>query len=51
MFERALDKGLLLRFSGDTIAMGPPFISTEDEIKNMCATLGDVIAAVTSPDC
>jgi beta-alanine--pyruvate transaminase len=51
VFERALDKGLLLRFSGDTIAMGPPFISTEAEIKNMCATLGDVIAAVTSPDC
>jgi beta-alanine--pyruvate transaminase len=51
VFERALDKGLLLRFSGDTIAMGPPFISTDAEIKNMCATLGDVIAAVTSPDC
>ena len=35
VFERALDEGLLLRFTGDTIAIGPPFISTVDELHAM----------------
>ena len=35
VFERALDEGLLLRYSGDTIAMAPPFISTPQEIEAM----------------
>ena len=35
VFERALDEGLLLRFTGDTIALGPPFISTVDELQAM----------------
>ncbi|MBL8520246.1 MAG: aspartate aminotransferase family protein [Betaproteobacteria bacterium] len=34
-FERGLDEGLLLRLAGDTIAVGPPFISTNDEIASM----------------
>ncbi|MFD0987782.1 aspartate aminotransferase family protein [Methyloligella solikamskensis] len=50
VFERALQTGMLVRFTGDTIAMAPPFISTEDELRVMCATLGDAIASVTSPD-
>ncbi|ODA69058.1 Omega-amino acid--pyruvate aminotransferase [Methyloligella halotolerans] len=49
VFERALQTGLLVRFTGETIAMAPPFISTDDELQTMCATLGDAIASVTSP--
>jgi beta-alanine--pyruvate transaminase len=35
VFERALEEGLLLRLAGDAIAVGPPFISTADEIAHM----------------
>src|SRR5438132_8391686 len=34
-FERGLEEGLLLRLAGDAIAVGPPFISTVDEITQM----------------
>ena len=32
-FEAGIEEGLMLRFTADTIAMGPPFISTRDEIE------------------
>jgi beta-alanine--pyruvate transaminase len=35
VFERGLAEGLLLRMAGDCIAVGPPFISTPDEIAQM----------------
>ncbi len=35
VFERGLEEGLLLRFTADTIAVGPPFISTIDELHAM----------------
>ncbi|MCY7389022.1 MAG: aspartate aminotransferase family protein [Burkholderiales bacterium] len=35
VFERGLEEGLLLRLAGDSIAVGPPFISTDDEIVQM----------------
>ncbi len=35
VWERALDEGLQVRFTGDTIALGPPFISTVDELHAM----------------
>ena len=35
VFEAALDEGLLLRFTSDTIALGPPLISTVDELHAM----------------
>lgn len=34
VFEQALSCGLLPRFTGETIALAPPFISTEDEVRN-----------------
>jgi beta-alanine--pyruvate transaminase len=34
-FEAGIEEGVLLRFTADTIAMGPPFISTPDEIRAM----------------
>ena len=39
VFERGLEEGLLLRLAGDSIAVGPPFISTDDEIEQMGAGL------------
>jgi beta-alanine--pyruvate transaminase len=35
VFERAMQEGLLVRYSGETIALAPPFISTEAEVKGM----------------
>ena len=32
-FEAGIEEGLMLRFTADTIAMGPPFISRRDEIE------------------
>jgi beta-alanine--pyruvate transaminase len=34
-FERGLDEGILLRFTGDTLAVAPPFISTAAELSDM----------------
>ena len=34
-FEAGIEEGVVLRFTADTIAMGPPFISTPDEIVAM----------------
>jgi beta-alanine--pyruvate transaminase len=38
-FEAGIEEGVLLRFTADTIAMGPPFISTPDEISAMVESL------------
>ena len=46
VFERALDEGLLLRFSGDIIALAPPFISTPQEIESMIEGLRRTLRAV-----
>ena len=45
IFEQGLRSGILLRFTGDTIAMGPPFIATPDEIGGMVETLRALIRA------
>jgi beta-alanine--pyruvate transaminase len=46
LFEDALTRGLLVRFTGDTIALAPPVISTEAEIQQMFETLRASIRAV-----
>ncbi|KXV69325.1 omega amino acid--pyruvate aminotransferase [Acetobacter malorum] len=46
VFEEGLRQGLLLRVTGDIISFGPPFISTEQELKDMMLTLRNVIEAV-----
>ena len=46
VFEHGIEEGLLLRLAGDSIAVGPPFISTPDEIAKMCEGLGRAIAYV-----
>ena len=45
VFERAVEEGMLFRFTGDTIAMAPPFISTQAEIEAMIETLRSAIRA------
>jgi beta-alanine--pyruvate transaminase len=46
VFEKALDEGLLVRFSGDTLAVAPPFISTETEVRDMVGRLRRALHAV-----
>jgi beta-alanine--pyruvate transaminase len=45
VFEEALKRGVLFRFSGDMLVMGPPMISTPDEIGNMVDVLRASIRA------
>ena len=46
IFERGLEEGLLLRVTADTIAVGPPFISTKDELHAMGEKLRKTIRHV-----
>jgi len=46
IFERAMEDGMLFRFTGDIIAMAPPFISTKTEIETMAEKLRAAIRAV-----
>ena len=46
LFEDALKRGLLVRFTGDTIALAPPVISTADEIQRLVEGLRASIRAV-----
>ena len=45
VFERGIEEGMLYRFTGDTIAMAPPFIATTAEIDAMVGTLRLAIGA------
>jgi beta-alanine--pyruvate transaminase len=45
VFERAIEEGMLFRFTGDTIAMAPPFISTQAEIEAMIEKLRAAVRA------
>jgi len=45
IFEQALQRGLLLRFTGETLALAPPFISTVDEVQGAVATLREALRA------
>ena len=46
VFEAGLKAGHLFRVTGDTVAMGPPFIATPAELEGMAACLRDLIHAV-----
>jgi beta-alanine--pyruvate transaminase len=43
VLEACIEKGALVRVAGDTIAVGPPFISTPQEIQFLCSVLGEAI--------
>jgi beta-alanine--pyruvate transaminase len=45
VFEAGLRADQLFRYTGDSIAMGPPFISTAGELEHMIDTLRDCIRA------
>ncbi len=42
--KRAWDAGIMIRITGDIIALSPPLIITEPEIATLCQTLGDVLS-------
>ena len=42
-FLKAYDKGILIRTTGDIIAMSPPLIISKAEIDQLIGTLGDVL--------
>ena len=48
VFEHGLGEGQLFRFTGDTIAIGPPFISTEQELARMAEALRQAIRTVST---
>jgi beta-alanine--pyruvate transaminase len=43
-YRRAFDAGLLVRITGDTIALSPPLIISEAQIDELVGKLGDAIA-------
>jgi beta-alanine--pyruvate transaminase len=46
VFEKAIDEGLLVRFSGDILAVAPPFISSDTEVRDMVERLRRALRAV-----
>ncbi len=48
VFERAIEEGLLVRFTGDSISLAPPFISTPDEILAMIEGLRRTLRALAT---
>ena len=46
VFGSAFDRGLLVRATGDTIALAPPLIVSEEQIRTMAAVLGEVLDAL-----
>jgi beta-alanine--pyruvate transaminase len=45
-FETAFDKGLLIRVTGDIIALSPPLIITEAQVDQVVDTIRAVLAGV-----
>jgi beta-alanine--pyruvate transaminase len=45
VYRRAFDEGLLVRVTGDTIALSPPLIISEEQIDEVMEKLGNAIAA------
>ncbi|MFC0510220.1 MULTISPECIES: aspartate aminotransferase family protein [Asaia] len=47
LFELGLSQGLLLRCTGDTVSLAPPFLATPQELRAMGETLAGLIETVT----
>jgi beta-alanine--pyruvate transaminase len=43
VLEACIERGALVRVAGDTIAVGPPFISKPEEVQFLCSVLGEAI--------
>ncbi len=46
VFQRCFERGLLVRYTGETIALSPPLIISESQIDEVVGTLGEAIANV-----
>lgn len=46
---KAFDCGLLTRAPGDTVVLAPPFVCTQEEVKDMVERLASAIEAVAAP--
>jgi beta-alanine--pyruvate transaminase len=46
VFQRCFEKGVLVRYTGETIALSPPLIIDKSQIDEVVGTLGEVIAKV-----
>jgi beta-alanine--pyruvate transaminase len=45
VYRRAFEEGLLVRVTGDTIALSPPLIISEEQIDELIEKVGTAIAA------
>ena len=45
-FKRAFERGILVRVTGDTIAMSPPLILDRGHIDRLCSTLAEVLDGI-----
>ena len=45
VYRRAFEQGLLVRVTGDTVALSPPLIISEEQIDELVEKLGNAIAA------
>ena len=45
-FKRAFEQGILVRVTGDTLALSPPLIIDEAQIGVLCRTLGEVLDTI-----
>jgi beta-alanine--pyruvate transaminase len=48
VFEQALNRGLMLRFTGETLALAPPFISSEREVRDAVEALRESLRATAA---
>ena len=48
VFEQALQRGLLPRFTGETLALAPPFIASADEVRGAVETLREALRAAAA---
>lgn len=46
VFQKCFDKGLMVRYTGDILAISPPLIIEEGEIDQIFSTLADVLKTV-----
>ncbi len=46
VFAKCFDKGVLVRYTGDILAISPPLIIEEEQIQHIFQTIGDVLKTV-----
>ena len=46
VFAHCYDEGVLVRVTGDTIALSPPLIIEKEEIDRLFQTIGDVLKRI-----